>query len=124
MLGIYTMKLVPRISWIIAGVLFLVVCFWVGGPELQYRRDVRRYRVGMTSAAIEKEYGMRLTLHETGNILAEPATENMKRRHPAHYMRTSSAEVDFNDYYEVVRVLKRTPLLRLMWRLNPDWAAD
>lgn len=107
-----------------AGVMFLVICFWVIRPEVQYRRDVRNYRIGMTTTAIEMEYGIRLNLHQTGNILPEPATEDMKRRHPAYYMRTASAEVVFNDYYEVVRVWKRTPLLRLMWRLNPNLAAD
>jgi hypothetical protein len=123
-LGLYVMKPAHRIAWIIAGVLFLMVWIWVVGPELQYRRDVQKYRIGMTSVAIEKEYGARLSLRKTGNILPEPATEDMKRCHPAYYMKTSSAEVVFNDYYEVVRVWKRTPLLRLMWRLNPDWAAD
>ncbi len=118
------MKPFPNIFWTVMGGLFLVLCVWVAGSEMQFRRDVRKYRVGMTSATIEKEYGVQVNLQKTGNILPEPATEDMKRRHPAYYMRTSSAEVVFNDYYEVVRVFRRTPLLRLMWRLNPNWAAD
>ena len=73
--------------------------------------------------AIEQQHGMHLNLKSSGNILPEPATEDMKRRHPAFYFRTSCAEVAFNDYYEVIHVMRRTPLLRIMWRINPDRAA-
>ena len=118
------MKLAPKGVWILSGGLLLLACFWIIGPELQYRREVRRYKIGTTSTAIEKEDGTHLNLQISGNILPEPATEDMKRRHPAYYIRTGCAEVVFNDYYEVIHVWKRTPLLRLMWRINSDWAAD
>jgi hypothetical protein len=79
--------------------------------------------VGATVEAIERDYGIHLELRRSGNILSEPATEDMLRRHPAYYFRTSCAEVVFNDYREVITVMKRTPLLRFLWRVNPEWAA-
>ena len=118
------MKPVPSLLWFVGGLLLFLLCAFVLGPEWQYRREVSRYKLGMTAASIEKQYGTRLHLRRTGNYLPEPATEDMKRRHPAYYIYTSCAQVDFNDYYEVIHVFKRTPLLRLMWSINPDWAAD
>lgn len=118
------MKLTPTLLWLIAGLLLFLLCAFVLGPEWQYRREVSKYKLGMTAASIELKFGKPLRLHRSGNYLPEPATEDMKRRHTAYYIHTSCAEVDFNDYYEVIHVFKRTPLLRLMWEINPDWAAD
>lgn len=102
---------VPRKVWLVGfGVLLIAGVSYFAVPEFQFRHDLRRFRVGTTADAIERDYGLRLDLQRSGNILPEPVTEDMLQRHPAFYVRTRCAEVTFNDYKEVIRVSKRTPL--------------
>ncbi len=81
-------------------------------PELLYQGAVRKYRLGASADEIERAFGTQLALQLTGNILpSDPApTEDQKRRHPAYFTRVPCAEVVFNDYRVVIRVLRRTPL--------------
>lgn len=114
----------PRKIWLIGfGILLVAIACYFIVPEFQFRSDLRKFRVSATADSIERDYGMHLDLQRSGNILPEPASEDMLRHHPAFYIRTSCAEVTFNDYREVIGVRRRTPILRLLWRINPDWAA-
>jgi hypothetical protein len=104
------MKLRSKILWSATASLLMAGFLLV--PEVQYQRAVRRYALGTSADEIERAYGTHLALRPTGNILAsDPApSEDQKRRHPAYFIRVPCAEVLFNDYRIVIRVLRRTPI--------------
>jgi hypothetical protein len=104
------MKPRRKILWIAVALLLIAGSLLV--PEWLYQRAVRKYRLGASADEIERAGGTHIALQPTGNILpSDPApSEDQRRRHPAYFTRAPCAEVVFNDYRVVIRVLKRTPL--------------
>ena len=88
-------------------------------PEMRAAWTIRhKYRIGATADSIEREYGTRLPLVQSGVVLPNP-TQDAKRHALGYslYAPIDCVYVHFNFFREVTSVKKVTPfgLLQLWW---------
>lgn len=100
------------------GAIVLVAIAALCWPELRYHTALPKYRFGITAEALEREIGVRIELSKNGNYLPEGEDDLNKRRHFCYDARVPRdfVELDFNDFYELIAVTKRTPLAKLGFR--------
>ena len=92
------------------------------GPEIQYRRALPKYRIGASPEEIEREYGIHLELRKNGNYLPDGEDDYQKRRHYCYdaYVTNDFVYIDFNDFHEVLKVTKVTPVSKFLRKLGID----
>ena len=79
-------------------------------PDIKYENILKRYPKGTPAETILHDYGGRVVLLRSGTFAAldRPPTEDDKRRYSWYYVRLSgdNAEIYFNYYREVIKVVK------------------
>lgn len=113
------MKHSRKIIWLAIAVVLAVLSVVLLWPEIQYRRALHKYTIGTPADAIERDYGIRLNLRSSGNILpsGRPGedTEYEKRHHACFVADVPQdfAQIIFNNYREIIVVKRRTPLTKI-----------
>jgi hypothetical protein len=97
---------------VILAALLISTVVW---PEVQYRRALPKYKIGVSAEQIERQYGIHLELRKNGNYLADGEDDYQKRRHYSYdaYVPYDFVYIDFNDFHEVLKVTKTTPIAKL-----------
>ncbi len=110
------MKVAGKKAWIGAIIVILVALLLstIVWPEIQYRRALPKYKIGVTAEQIERDYGIHLELRKNGNYLPEGEDDYSYDA----YIPCDFVSVDFNDFHEILKVSKATPLTNLKRRIG------
>ncbi len=75
-------------------------------PEIEFQRVVRKYPPGTPAEKILNDYGGKITLERTGNVLPYEPREDERTRYTFYFLRlpSANAELDFNYYQQLIRV--------------------
>jgi len=86
-------------------------------PEMQYRRAVKKYPIGISLQEAKNKMPNRSSVSESGIVFPEPPTEEQKRTYPLYTVRLPEEGVylEFNHYERLITVRSLGHPLWVWW---------